>query len=72
MTATPYFTPLTGYSGICEIKFIVQNIQYRPLGCYGPEKNEFTILIGAREEGDRFNPRNAPKIALIRRKEVIV
>jgi len=69
-TQTPYFTPLTGYNGISEIKFIVQNIQYRPLGCYGLASNEYTILIGAREKGNRFEPINAPEIALSRKKEV--
>ncbi len=70
-TRTPYFSPLTGYSGIYEIKFIVQSKQYRPLGCYGPGNNEFTILIGAWEKGDRFKPINAPIIAFKRRQDVI-
>ena len=70
-TRTPYFSPLTGYSGICEIKFIVQNKQYRPLGCYGPEENEYTILIGAYEIGNRFEPLNAPQMALARRLEIL-
>lgn len=69
-TRTPYFSPLTGYRGIYEIKFIVQNTQYRPLGCYGLGKNEFTILIGAWEIGDRFEPLDAPEMALTRRQEV--
>lgn len=70
-TRTPYFSPLTGYRGIFEIKFIVQNRLYRPLGCYGRGGNEFTILIGAWEIGDRFEPLNAPEMALIRRQEVL-
>jgi hypothetical protein len=64
----PYITPLVGYEGIFEIKFIVQNIQYRPLGCYGPEKI-FIFLIGAEERGDRFEPLSAPETA-VRRKEL--
>lgn len=69
-TKTSYFSPLKGYRGICEIKFCVQNKQYRPLGCYGPGEKEFTILFGAWEEGDRFNPQRAPRIAAKRREDV--
>lgn len=70
-TKTPYFSPIKGQNGIFEIKFIVQNKQYRPLGCYGPHDNEFTILIGAREIGDRFTPLNAPMLASKRRIEIL-
>lgn len=69
-TKTPYFSPLKGYRGINEIKFTVQSIQYRPLGCYGPGNKEFTILFGAMEQGDRFNPINAPLIAENRRNDI--
>lgn len=70
-TNTKYFTPLTEYNGIGEIKFFIGNKQYRPLGCYGPEKGEFTLLIGAEEKGDRFKPINAPEKAVKRRKLVL-
>jgi len=65
-----YITPLAGYEGILEIKFTVQSKQYRPLGCYGPEKT-FIILIGAEEKGDRFIPQSAPETAVKRRKMVL-
>jgi len=58
-----YFFPLTGYSGIFEIKFRVANVLYRPLGCFGPDRMDFTFLIGANEQGDEFVPLNAPEIA---------
>lgn len=61
-----HFSPLTGYSGIFEIKFRVANVLYRPLGCFGPERMDFTFLIGANEQGDKFVPRNAPDIAFDR------
>lgn len=61
-----YFYPLTGYSGIFEIKFRVANVVYRPLGCFGPDRMDFTFLIGAREQGDEFLPQNAPDIAVKR------
>jgi hypothetical protein len=67
-TRTGYYTPLTGYKGLGEIKFIVDDMQYRPLGCFGPEEKTFTILIGSKEQGDKFNPRGAPDIALQRKK----
>lgn len=70
-TKTNWFSSLTGYDGIFELKFIVDDTQYRPLGCYGPEEKSFTILTGALEQGDRFNPRNAPEIAAERKKWLI-
>jgi hypothetical protein len=70
-TNTRYFKALKGYDGIYEIKFIVNNIQYRPLGCYGPDRKQFTILIGATKKGRRFNPINAPEIATERKKMVL-
>lgn len=70
-TNTPYYTPLTGYEGIGEIKFIVQNRQYRPLGCRGPNNRDFTLLVGAREKGDRFEPLSAPETAKKRREMVL-
>ena len=70
-TQTAYFRPLTGYNGICEIRFIVSNIQYRPLGCYGPGKGTFTLLIGAKEVGSEIRPRNAPDVATQRRELIL-
>ena len=61
-----YFFPLSGYSGIFEIKFRVANVVYRPLGCFGPDRMDFTFLIGAREQGDTFVPVNAPDLAFDR------
>lgn len=61
-----YFFPLTGYSGIFEVKFRVANVVYRPLGCFGPDRMDFTFLIGANEQGDEFVPQAAPNIAVDR------
>jgi hypothetical protein len=69
-TQTNYFRPLTGYSGIYEIRFFIGNKQYRPLGCYGPDPKSFTLLIGAEEKGDKLTPKNAPWTAIKRRKMV--
>lgn len=65
-----YFKPLTGYEGIFEIRFTVQNIVHRPLGFFGPSKGEFTFLIPAREQGDAFVPKSAPDTAM-KRKDII-
>lgn len=66
-----YFKQLRGYDGIYEIRFTVNNIVYRPLGCFDPFKGDFTFLIGAREQGDEFIPRKAPEIAEKRRDIII-
>lgn len=58
-----YFKPLVGYHGIYEIKIKFRKVLYRPLGCYGPGRKEFTLLIGAKEVGDAFKPKNAPQKA---------
>lgn len=52
---------------IYELRVVHKNIQYRPLGCYGPGEKEFTLLVGAREENNGFRPREAPRIAEQRR-----
>lgn len=66
-----YISPLTGHEGIFEIKFMSNRIVYRPLGCFGPDRHDFTLLIGAREHGDAFEPRNAPNIANDRRTVIL-
>lgn len=55
-----YFTPLVGYHRIYEIKIKFKNVLYRPLGCYGPGRKEFTLLIGAKEVSNKFKPKEAP------------
>ena len=59
----PYISKLKGSDKIWEIRVEFNNIQYRPLGCLGPKSNEFTLLIGAREKGDRLEPIDAIRIA---------
>jgi putative component of toxin-antitoxin plasmid stabilization module len=66
-----YIKQLSGYEGIYEIRVVFGGDQYRPLGCYGPHEGEFTLLIGAMEQGDRFVPRDAPDLAL-QRKAIIL
>jgi hypothetical protein len=61
------FTELAGFPGILEMRFTYNNVQYRPLGFFGPDRYEFTFLIGAIEKNSRFIPPNAPDTALARK-----
>lgn len=70
LSGTSYVKQLRGYDGIYEIRFIVNNIQYRPLGCYGPERKTFVLLIGAIEQGDSFIPKTAPWKAAKRKSKI--
>jgi hypothetical protein len=45
--------------------------RYRPLGFFGPGAREFTLLIGAKEKGDKMIPKTAPETAESRRKLII-
>lgn len=59
----PYVKKLTDCDDIHEIIITYNNIQYRPLGCYGPEKDEFTLLVGATKKGKIWVPKDAKTIA---------
>lgn len=48
------------WDDVYEIR-VKTTIQYRPLFCYGPNKSEATILLGAVEKGSQLPP-NAPQI----------
>lgn len=69
----PFFDKLTGFENLYEI-LVHSNIQHRLLGCYGPGRKEFTLLIGATKAGASkgkpatWNPKNARKIADMRSK----
>jgi Phage derived protein Gp49-like (DUF891) len=56
--------------GLVEIRFKVDRVQHRPLGCYGPSQLEFTILFFAIEKDRKFQPPNACPIA--RRRKTLV
>ncbi|MGR3174946.1 MAG: type II toxin-antitoxin system RelE/ParE family toxin [Candidatus Scalindua sp.] len=66
----PYTAKLKGYTDLHEIIVFSGKIQYRPIGCRGPNDREFTILIGAIEKGGNFVPRNAPDTAYARSKSI--
>lgn len=42
-------------AGLYELILLVDKVQFRPIGCYGPGKSrEFTLLIGAIEKDRQF------------------
>jgi len=54
----PYFRDLKGAcKGLGELRFKVRNVQYRPIGFFGPQAKEFTFLIGAIEKGGQLKPK---------------
>lgn len=63
----------TGIIGIKKLRIKVQNVQLRPLLCNGPinKESEYTLLMGAKEIGDKWSPQNAPQKALDKMREVI-
>lgn len=66
----PYIKKLTDCDDIYEIIITANNIQYRPLGCYGPGKNEFTLLVGATKKGHIGDPKDA-KITAMKKAKII-
>jgi hypothetical protein len=57
--------------GLIEIRFKASKVQYRPLGCYGPLRYEFTILFFAVEKGRKLKPPTACATALVRKVQVL-
>jgi len=64
----PYFALLRGHRDIGEIRVKANNIQYRPLGCFGPGPHVFTLLVGARKKMNVWSPPSAIKTAEKRQK----
>lgn len=53
--------------GIRKIR-VKGNVQLRPLLCRGPHGDtEYTLLMGAKEVGDKFDPKDAPQTADVRK-----
>jgi hypothetical protein len=46
-----YVSALKGWPDIFELRIVLNGVQYRPLCCYGPNKGDVTILLGAIEKG---------------------
>lgn len=62
----------TSVAGIQKLR-VRGNVELRPLLCHGPVdvKNEFTLLMGAKEVEDELVPKNAASIADRKKSEVI-
>jgi hypothetical protein len=60
----PYVRKLTDCGDVHEIIITINNIQYRPLGCYGPGKDEFTLIVGATKKGKVWVPKDAKLTAM--------
>jgi hypothetical protein len=54
---------LKGSKKLYEVRIRHNKVQYRLLGCYGPQQKEFTLLIGTIKKGKIWNPPSAIKSA---------
>lgn len=63
----------TSVAGIQKLRVKVGNVQLRPLLCKGPVnmQNEYILLMGAKEVGDKWVPKEAPSMAATKKAEVI-
>lgn len=68
----------TDATHIKKLRIQAGNVAMRPLLCKGPNKaedgdfeREFTLLCGAKEIGDNFDPKDALERAMERREDVI-
>lgn len=66
----PYALKLKKVTDIYEIRFKANGVQFRPLGFFGPDGNEFTILIWATHKQKIYDPHDAINTADSRRKLV--
>jgi hypothetical protein len=67
----PHFAPIHGYKNIWEIIVKTKDKQYRPLGCFGPGPQVFTLLIGASKKGKVWTPPDAKRTAEKRSKMIL-
>jgi len=67
----PYVEKWVGENDLYEVRVVFGGTQYRSLGCYGPQRREFTLLIGAVEKGGNLEPRDAVKTAKTRMKLIL-
>jgi hypothetical protein len=64
-----YFSAYNGWDDLYELRIVFSGVQYRPFGFYGPNRREFTLLVGGIEKGDI--PRAVLEVADERRKIVL-
>jgi hypothetical protein len=66
----PEFDLLSGkMREIGEIRLRLEK-QYRILGFFGPNRSDFTLLVGASKKGKQYDPRKALETALERMQQV--
>jgi Phage derived protein Gp49-like (DUF891) len=59
--------PLHGKQhGFVEIIFKTHNVQYRPVGRYGPQQREFSLLVGCSKKQRNYTPPDALDLAVTR------
>lgn len=59
--------PLHGKQrGFVEILFKTSKVQYRPVGCYGPNRREFSLLVGCSKKQRVYTPPDAFDLAVKR------
>jgi hypothetical protein len=46
-----YVSSFVGWPELVELRVVHAGIQYRPIGFYGPERREFTLVLGTIEKG---------------------
>jgi hypothetical protein len=46
-----YVSSLVGWPELVELRLVHSGVQYRPLGFYGPDRREFTLVFGTVEKG---------------------
>ena len=46
-----YVSAIKGWPELVELRIVSAGSQYRPLGFYGPQRREFTVVLGAIEKG---------------------
>jgi hypothetical protein len=67
----PAFDLLSGkFRDIGELRFKAQKIVFRPFGFFGPQRQEFTFLVGATKKGQVYDPKSAKETALTRMREI--
>jgi hypothetical protein len=63
------FKMLAGkHSGLGEIRFKSERVQYRPVGTFGLGSYKFLLLVGACKKGNIYKPPDAFDLALQRKK----
>jgi hypothetical protein len=63
-----YFSAYKGWDDLYELRVVFGGVQYRPFGCYGPARRQFTILVGGIEKSSV--PKQLLEVACERRKIV--